>query len=90
MPYKKINHEVEPWTVGKLRAALADLPDDLPIELDIPEDITQQFSQRYVVTGAGFGKVDWGDGKGMQPDRSHLELTGDFPSGEYEIYEDED
>ncbi len=56
-------------TVGQLRAALDGIPDDTPLTVnaadpDYPADsVTEQ-----VITSAGFGLINWGDGYGLEPD----------------------
>lgn len=56
-------------TVGQLRAALEGIPDETPLAVnaadpDYPTDsVTEQ-----VITSAGFGLINWGDGYGLEPD----------------------
>ena len=55
-------------TVGQLRAALEDIPDDTPLivnaaDLDNPRGVHEQ-----AITSTSFGLVDWGDGYGLEPD----------------------
>lgn len=46
-----------PWTVGEIRQALAEVPDDTPVRLDTAID--DDFYDEQVVVGAGFSEVVW-------------------------------
>ncbi|WP_439678440.1 DUF6225 family protein [Embleya sp. MST-111070] len=35
--YARVHHVADVWTVGRLRAVLADLPDDAPLMVAVPE-----------------------------------------------------
>ncbi|MEU9047585.1 MULTISPECIES: DUF6225 family protein [unclassified Kitasatospora] len=53
---ERYDHDVPEWTVGELRRALADLPDDLPVRVAVPKVPTtlqpdQEQDARWVVTG---------------------------------------
>ena len=77
-----VRHEVRPWTVGELRAALQGLPDELPLVVHLAEEPGGDLVQDQVVTGAGFGTIDWGDERGEDVDR-RFGIECDFPTGEY-------
>lgn len=55
------------WTVGQLRAALADLPDNTPLAVHAPNFNDNAVYDELVLTDAGFGTVDWGEGFGPEP-----------------------
>jgi hypothetical protein len=56
-------------TVGELRAALAGLPGITPVVVNA-EDVSdpEEPAIEQVITSAGFGLIDWGDGQGLVPD----------------------
>jgi hypothetical protein len=54
------------WTAGQLKAALADLPDNTPVAVRAVDGYDPQVCDEQVITGAGFGTVDWGDGYGPE------------------------
>lgn len=56
-------------TVGQLRAALEGLPGSTPLVVNA-EDVSdpEEATVEQVVTSAGFGLIDWGDGRGLRPD----------------------
>jgi hypothetical protein len=89
------DHEVTPWTVGQLRAALAGLPDDLPVSVITAEEPGSYLAgdEQVVISAAPWAHVDVGpagtaddiraklaSGE-LQPD--HLEISLEFPSGQY-------
>jgi hypothetical protein len=55
-------------TVGQLRAALEGIPDDTPLIVNAADLTDPEFCDQQVITSAGFGLVDWGDGYGLEPD----------------------
>ena len=56
------------WTAGRLRAALAQLPDDTPLRVSIPDpDDPAAVDWDFVVTGADRGELVWSDERGKQP-----------------------
>lgn len=58
------------WTTGQLKAALAGVPDDTPLVANVADPGDPNVADEQVITGAGFGTVNWGDGYG--PERSPL------------------
>lgn len=75
------NHQVTPWTVGQLRAALEGLPDDLPLEVMVAEEAGGDFAERQVVIGAGFGLGTTGEGEEFVG--REFQISCEFPSGTY-------
>jgi hypothetical protein len=73
-------HEVTPWTVGQLRAALAGLPDDTPLQVNYAEEPGGKFVSTQVVIGAGFGSSTM---NGVTTDDREFSIDCEFPSGEY-------
>lgn len=61
------------WTVGRLREALAAYPDDLPVTVCVPEE-DDCFDEYAVDSGPGYGQVDWGDGRGLRADKTHVQI----------------
>jgi Family of unknown function (DUF6225) len=57
-----------PWTVGRLKAELADVADDTVVVVNVPDPNDPKLVDEQIVVDAGFGTVDWGDGKGPQAD----------------------
>ena len=55
-------------TVGQLRAALEDIPDDTPLIVNAADLDNAWAADQQVITSTGFGLVDWGDGYGLEPD----------------------
>jgi Family of unknown function (DUF6225) len=53
------------WTAGQLRAALAGLPDDAVVIVNAAS-IDGDFCEEQIITGAGYGQIDWGDGYGLE------------------------
>jgi hypothetical protein len=55
-------------TVGQLRAVLEGIPDDTPLTVNAADpDYPKEAVTEQVITSAGFGLVDWGDGYGLEP-----------------------
>lgn len=54
------------WTVGQLRDALAEHPDDMPLRVAVPDAKHPDLyvDDDYVVTGAGIGSAQWADERG--------------------------
>src|SRR5262249_43101966 len=68
-----------PWTVGELRRAIQDVPDDTPLRVNVADgDLVEE----QVLGGAGFGKYQMGDDP---PDVWHtcaeFGLDCDYPPG---------
>jgi hypothetical protein len=56
-------------TVGQLRAALEGIPDDTPLTVNAADpDYPTDAVMEQVITSAGFGLINWGDGYGLEPD----------------------
>jgi hypothetical protein len=51
------------WTVGQLKTALAAIPDATALAVNVADP---HVADEQVVVGAGFGTVNWGDGRGPQ------------------------
>ncbi|MFG1794187.1 DUF6225 family protein [Nocardia sp. NPDC049149] len=60
-------------TVRQLREALANYPDDLPVVVCVAED-EDSFLEFLITNGPSHGHVDWGDGKGVIVDKSHVQI----------------
>lgn len=56
-------------TVGQLRAALAGISDDTPLVVNTEVLQDPEFIEEQVITSAGFGSVNWGDGYGLEQDK---------------------
>jgi hypothetical protein len=79
-----LKHEVSAWTVGQLRKALADFPDDMPVrvapleepggELEAPLQVVTNADVRVFADASGTSGGLSGD---------YVTLECDFPSGEY-------
>jgi Family of unknown function (DUF6225) len=90
---KLVKHEVSDWTVGQLRKALTDFPDDMPVRVAPLEDPGGDLeAPLQVVTGtevrtfaAGDGALGGGGVGGGSPDEAdeYVTLECDYPSGEY-------
>jgi hypothetical protein len=95
---KLLRHEVSAWTVGQLRKALADFPDDMPVrvapleepggELEAPLQVVTNAEVRvFADASAGSRPVppdppDPPD-PGGELSGDYVTLECDFPSGEY-------
>ena len=75
------DHQVTPWTVGQLRAALDGLPEDLPLEVMVAEEPGGDFAERQVVIDAGFGHGTDVDGEEFVG--REFQISCEFPSGTY-------
>ena len=69
-------------TVGQLRAALESIPDDTPLIVNAAYPGEPEFVDEQVITSAGFGLVDWGDGYGLEPGsvfalNCHVDMLGE-------------
>ncbi|HLH58953.1 MAG TPA: DUF6225 family protein [Streptosporangiaceae bacterium] len=83
---KLVKHEVSAWTVGQLRKALTDLPDDMPIrvapleepggDLEAPLQVVTSTEIRAFAEDAGSPAFRAAGG-------DYITLECDFPSGEY-------
>ncbi len=87
------HHTADAWTVGQLREALANLPDDMPVALAVPDNgrpipLRDSYDDEWVVTGADFLVSQWHDERGEQLDR-HLTLMVDRPTGAWDLHEGE-
>lgn len=88
---KLLRHEVSAWTVGELRKALADFPDDMPVrvapleepggELEAPLQVVTNTEVRPFADGDGAGASPTANGDGVPEE--YVTLECDFPSGEY-------
>ena len=86
---KMVKHEVSAWTVGQLRKALADFPDDMAIrvapleepggDLEAPLQVVVDTEVRLFADDRGqlSRRAQNGDGK------DYVTLECDYPSGEY-------
>jgi hypothetical protein len=86
---KMVKHEVSAWTVGKIRNALADLPDDMAVrvapleepggDLEAPLQVVVNSEVRLFADDHGplSHRAQNGDGK------DYLTLECDYPSGDY-------
>lgn len=85
------DHQVTPWTVGQLRAAMEGLSDDLPVSVLVSEEPGGDCADEQVIIGAApWARVDGMsaadvraglDTGQIHPD--HLEIGLEFPSGQY-------
>jgi len=87
---KLVKHEVGAWTVGQLRKALADFPDDMPVRVaPLEEPGSDLEAPLQVVTGTEVRPFAAGDGAGEPPGgdqgvpEEYVTLECDYPSGEY-------
>jgi hypothetical protein len=71
------------WTAGQLKAALAHIPDNTPLAVNAIDTADPNFADEQVITGAGFGTIDWGDGYGLQPSKV-FGLTCEIPEAPLE------
>jgi hypothetical protein len=86
---KMVKHEVSAWTVGQIRKALADLPDDMPVrvapleepggDLEAPLQVVVNSGVRLFADDHGplSHRAQNGDG------HDYLTLECDYPSGDY-------
>ncbi|MFI7278465.1 DUF6225 family protein [Streptomyces sp. NPDC049879] len=78
------------WTVGKLRAALAQYDDDTPLRFAVPEPGDDQVvDTSFVAVAAGFGAARYADERGTVQDTFvtvDLETTGRDPLEELMNY----
>ena len=87
-----LRHEVSAWTVGQLRKALADFPDDMPVrvapleepggELEAPLQVVTNTEVRMFADASG-GDRPVPPGPDGKPSGDYVTLECDFPSGEY-------
>jgi hypothetical protein len=56
-------------TVGQLRAVLDGIPDDTPLIVSAADPRDSGFIDEQVITSAGFGWINWGDGYGLEQDK---------------------
>jgi hypothetical protein len=56
------------WTAGQLKAALAEIPDGTPLVAWSADADEPDVAEEQLITRAGFGTVDWGDGYGPEAD----------------------
>jgi hypothetical protein len=68
------------WSAGQLREALAAIPDDTPLVVNAVDASDPGVADEQVVTGAGFGIVNWGDGYGFERD-TVFGLDCEMPEG---------
>lgn len=69
------------WTLGDLRRVTAGLPDDTPLEVNLSVPGEPDVAETQVITGGGFGTVNWGDGYGDEQSPV-FGLTCHYPEGE--------
>jgi Family of unknown function (DUF6225) len=91
-------HEVSAWTVGQLRKALADFPDDMPVrvapleepggELESPLQAVTNADVRVFADASGDSHLAPPGPAGGELSGDYVTLECDFPSGEY--YRDPD
>lgn len=75
-------HQATAWTVGELRRAIADLPDDMPLQVKIADSPGGSTFDVQVVTDAEVGAAI------RRPDQepvlgTTLSLECEFPTGRY-------
>jgi Family of unknown function (DUF6225) len=68
------------WTVGDLRRAIADIPDDTLLIVNLADEPGGDSIDTQVVISAGFGQVDRGDGRGLIR-TAEFALECEFPGG---------
>jgi hypothetical protein len=91
-----LRHEVSAWTVGQLRKALADFPDDMAVrvapleepggDLEAPLQVVTSTEVRDFADGPGAGQPRPAGQDGNRRDSesgTYVTLECDFPSGEY-------
>jgi hypothetical protein len=72
---ERYRHDVTPWTIGQLRAAMADLPDDTPIEVAVAEQAGGAFVNLWVVINAAANHD--------KDSRSEFTIPCEYPGGTY-------
>ena len=87
-----LRHEVSAWTVGQLRKALADFPDDMAVrvapleepggELEAPLQVVTNTEVREFTDAPGGGQAGVA-GPGAGESGAYVTLECDYPSGEY-------
>ncbi len=55
------------YTAGQIRAAVAHLADDAPVVVHVATD-EDGVADDQIIVDAGHGRIDWGDGYGMEQD----------------------
>ncbi|MGP4027120.1 DUF6225 family protein [Actinomadura sp. 3N407] len=67
VPWRSVSDEDgrPAFTAGQLRDAIAGLDDDAPIVVNVATDDHGSVEEQ-IITGAGYGKVRWGDGYGTE------------------------
>jgi hypothetical protein len=91
-----LRHEVSAWTVGQLRKALADFPDDMTVrvapleepggDLEAPLQVVTNTEVREFADAPGGGQPRLGgpgDDQRGNGTGAYVTLECDFPSGEY-------
>ncbi|HYZ52879.1 MAG TPA: DUF6225 family protein [Streptosporangiaceae bacterium] len=86
-------HEVSAWTVGQLRKALADFPDDMPLrvapleepggELEAPLQVVTNAEIRVFADASEGARPALPGPVGGELPGDYVTLECDFPSGEY-------
>jgi hypothetical protein len=74
-------HEVQEWTVGQLREALAEVPDDTPLIVFVAEEPGGLTVGEQVVINASFATIV--DDNGVAVQETAFGIGCEFPSGEY-------
>ena len=76
------DHIADAWTVGRLRAVLAGLPDELPIIVDVAEEPGGDLVDEQVIIQVGFGHGVTDDGSEFVG--RELRIGCEFPPGTYD------
>ena len=63
-----MNHPNRIATIGQLRSVLERIPGDTPLVVNATDLTYPDGLEEQVITSAGFGRVDWGEGYGLEPD----------------------
>jgi hypothetical protein len=65
-----VDKRIRPWTAGQLRQALEGVPDDTVIVVNTDDPRYPDMVEEHTIYEAGYGRVDWGDGHGMERDQA--------------------
>jgi hypothetical protein len=77
---EEYDHEVSAWTVGQLRAALADLDEDVPLRVEVAEEPGGSLVDLQVVIGASFVAQQPQDDAA---NAGEFAISCEFPPGTY-------
>lgn len=61
------------FTAGQVRAALAGLADNEPVAVTVAAE-DDDVAGEQIITDAGYGNIDWSEGKGQDTEQSPLFL----------------